>query len=104
MPFPVTTHLAECFKLLIPKALPLDPEGFAAFFAKFTTDFQSRRDTQSNIDAIAVDGKMIRRSFDHASETSALNRLTAWGHGERLSLGCAPMALVLPLAFQSQEP
>ncbi len=66
----------------------LDPEAFAVFFVGFAADFRQRREALSGPDAIAIDGKTLRGSFDHAAEKSALNMVTAWGHGTRLSLGC----------------
>jgi len=66
----------------------LDPEAFAVFFARFTSEFRARRDELARGGAIAIDGKTVRGSFDHAAGKSALNMVTAWGHNERLSLGC----------------
>lgn len=66
----------------------LDPEAFAVFFVGFVADFRKRREALSGPDAIAIDGKTLRGSFDLAAEKSALNMVTAWGHGARLSLGC----------------
>ena len=66
----------------------LDPVAFVAFFVHFTADFRKQHEALSGPDAIAIDGKTLRGSFDHAAEKSALNMVTAWGHGARLSLGC----------------
>src|SRR5664279_1813439 len=36
---------------------------------------------------IAIDGKVLRRSFDHASDKSALHMVSAWGCEQRMVLG-----------------
>ena len=66
----------------------IDPKSFSDFFIRFTNDFRSRREELARPDAIAIDGKVLRASFDHAASKSALNMVTAWAHTERLSLGC----------------
>lgn len=66
----------------------LDPGAFATFFSRFTSDFRARKEALIGPQAIAVDGKTLRGSFETASKKSALNMVTAWAHGERLSLGC----------------
>ena len=35
---------------------------------------------------VAIDGKVLRRSFDRASDKSALHRVSAWGCEQRLVL------------------
>lgn len=66
----------------------LDPGAFGGFLATFTADFRARRGQLEAGGALAIDGKTLRGSFDHAAQKSALNMVTAWAHGERLSLGC----------------
>jgi hypothetical protein len=44
-----------------------DPEQFRAFFQRFTERF-----AQACQGVIAIDGKLVRRSFDKASQKSAL--------------------------------
>ena len=66
----------------------MNPEAFAAFFEKFRRDIdQSLRAEGKETQAIAIDGKVMRRSFDKAAGQSALNVITAFAHDTRLSLG-----------------
>lgn len=66
----------------------LDPKSFAEFFAKFMKDFRSARENSNGSKGgVAIDGKVLRHSFDTASEKSALNMVCAWAHEERLTLG-----------------
>src|SRR3978361_2347963 len=39
---------------------------------------------------VAIDGKVLRRSFDRASEKSALHMISAWGCEQRLVLAQVP--------------
>ena len=39
---------------------------------------------------VAIDGKVLRRSFDRASEKSALHMVSAWGCEQRLVLAQIP--------------
>ena len=52
----------------------LDPEPFRACFQSFMARFAEL--TQG---VIAIDGKVLRRSFDTASGTSPLHMVSAWG-------------------------
>jgi DDE_Tnp_1-associated len=52
----------------------LDPDQFRACFQRFMTRFA---ETAQGV--VAIDGKVLRRSFDTASGKSALHRVTAWG-------------------------
>jgi hypothetical protein len=52
----------------------LDPEPFRACFQSFMARFAAL--TQG---VIAIDGKVLRRSFDPASGTSPLHMVSAWG-------------------------
>lgn len=66
----------------------MQPEAFTAFFEKFRQDVdQSLRAEGKQLQAIAIDGKVMRRSFDKASDQSALNVVTAFAHDTHLSLG-----------------
>jgi predicted transposase YbfD/YdcC len=60
----------------------LDPgqfrECFQAFMSKFSEGCQG---------VVAIDGKVLRRSFDDASSKSALHMVSAWGCEQRLVLG-----------------
>jgi predicted transposase YbfD/YdcC len=60
----------------------LDPEKFGAAFQRFMAAFS--RQCQG---VIAIDGKVLRRSFDHASDKSALHMVSAWGCEQRMVLG-----------------
>jgi predicted transposase YbfD/YdcC len=59
----------------------LDPEPFRACFQSFMARFADM--TQG---VIAIDGKVLRRSFDTASGTSPLHMVSAWGCDQRLVL------------------
>jgi hypothetical protein len=60
----------------------LDPEQFRACFQTFMT--QSADACQG---VIAIDGKVLRRSFDTASAKSAPHMVSAWGREQRLAPG-----------------
>ena len=59
----------------------LDPQSFGAAFQRFTATFAG---TVQGV--VAVDGKVLRRSFDRASGKSALHMVSAWGCEQRLVL------------------
>ena len=59
----------------------LDPGQFQAAFQRFTSRFS--RQCQG---VVAIDGKVLRRSFDRASGRSALHMVSAWGCEQRLVL------------------
>jgi hypothetical protein len=59
----------------------LDPDQFRACFQRFMTRFA---ETAQGV--VAIDGKVLRRSFDTASGKSALHMVTAWGCDQRLVL------------------
>jgi predicted transposase YbfD/YdcC len=59
----------------------LDPERFGAAFQQFMASFA---DTVEGV--VAIDGKVLRRSFDRASGQSALHMVSAWGCEQRLVL------------------
>lgn len=59
----------------------LDPEQFRAVFQRFMTRF-----SEAVQGVVAIDGKVLRRSFDHASGKSALHMVSAWGCDQRLVL------------------
>ena len=55
----------------------LDPEQFRAVFQRFMARF-------SEVQGVgAIDGKVLRRSFDHASGKSPLHMVSAWGCEQR---------------------
>jgi len=59
----------------------LDPDQFRAVFQRFMTKFSI--ECQG---VIAIDGKVLRRSFDKASGKSPLHMVSAWGCQQRLVL------------------
>jgi len=59
----------------------LDPDQFQAAFQRFTSRFS--RQCQG---VVAIDGKVLRRSFDRANGRSALHMVSAWGCEQRLVL------------------
>ena len=64
----------------------LDPAAFEKAFQRFMAAFASaNRIDLSGV--IAIDGKVLRRSFDTASAKSSLHMVSAWGCEQRLVLG-----------------
>lgn len=59
----------------------LDPEQFRASFQRFMAQFSEQ--VQG---VVAIDGKVLRRSFDRASGQSPLHMVSAWGCQQRLVL------------------
>ena len=59
----------------------LDPEGFRAAFQRFMAGFSEQCEG-----VVAIDGKVLRRSFDSASDKSPLHMVSAWGCEQRLVL------------------
>ena len=59
----------------------LDGEQFGACFQRFMAGF-----AETCQGVIAIDGKVVRRSFDKASGKSALHMVSAWGCDQRLVL------------------
>ncbi len=57
----------------------LDPDQFRAAFQKFMAKFSIQCEG-----VIAIDGKVVRRSFDKASGKSPLHMVSAWGCDQRL--------------------
>ena len=60
----------------------LDPDHFGAAFRRFMAAFSEQCQG-----VIAIDGKVLRRSFDKASRKSALHMVSAWGCEQRMVLG-----------------
>ena len=59
----------------------LDPEQFRACFQRFMARFG-----EACQGVVAIDGKVLRRSFDTASQKSALHMVSAWGCEQQLVL------------------
>lgn len=72
----------------------LDPEAFRAAFGRFMAGFSEQCRNLAPAAAsgavaagvVAIDGKVLRRSFDRASGKSALHMVSAWGCEQRLVL------------------
>ena len=60
----------------------LEPEQFRRCFQDFMARF-----AETSRGVIAIDGKVLRRSFDTASAKSSLHMVSAWGCEQRLVLG-----------------
>jgi predicted transposase YbfD/YdcC len=60
----------------------LDPDQFRVAFQRFMAEFSHACEG-----VIAIDGKVLRRSFDTASGKSALHMVSAWGCEQRMVLG-----------------
>jgi predicted transposase YbfD/YdcC len=60
----------------------LDPEQFRSVFQRFMGRFS---ETVQGV--VAIDGKVLRRSFDRASNKSALRMVSAWGCEQQMVLG-----------------
>jgi len=63
----------------------IDPVKFHACFLVFMRKF-----SETIQGVIAIDGKTLRRSFDRASQKSALHLVSAWAADQRLVLGSSP--------------
>src|SRR5271167_3857493 len=59
----------------------LDAEQFRAAFQRFMAGFSEQCEG-----VVAIDGKVLRRSFDSASGKSPLHMVSAWGCEQRLVL------------------
>ena len=59
----------------------LDPEQFRTAFQRFMAKFSDQCQG-----VVAIDGKVLRRSFDRASGKSPLHMVSAWGCEQRLVL------------------
>jgi len=59
----------------------LDPDQFRDAFQRFMAQFSEQLQG-----VVAIDGKVLRRSFDRASGKSALHMVSAWGSQQRLVL------------------
>ena len=59
----------------------LDPDQFRDAFQRFMAQFSEQLEG-----VVAIDGKVLRRSFDRASGKSPLHMVSAWGSEQRLVL------------------
>lgn len=59
----------------------LDPDQFRSSFQQFMAQFSEQCQG-----VVAIDGKVLRRSFDRANGKSALHMVSAWGCEQRLVL------------------
>ncbi len=72
----------------------LDPEQFRTAFQRFMAGFSEPCEG-----VVAIDGKVLRRSFDRASGKSPLHMVSAWGCEQRLVLRRSP-----PTRSQTKSP
>ncbi len=56
----------------------LDPDQFGESFRRFMAQFSEQLQG-----VVAIDGKVLRRSFDRASGKSPLHLVSAWGSEQR---------------------
>jgi predicted transposase YbfD/YdcC len=61
----------------------VDAEGFESCFLRWIQSVEGLTGGQ----VVAVDGKTLRRSYDHGAGKSALQMVSAWAAGNRLVLG-----------------
>ncbi len=61
----------------------IDPDAFEAGFTAWVGSLADRFERE----VVAIDGKAIRRSFDHGREQSALHVVSAWASEQGLVLG-----------------
>ncbi len=61
----------------------IDPDAFEAGFTAWVGSLADRFERE----VVAIDGKTIRRSFDHGREQSALQVVSAWASEQGLVLG-----------------
>ena len=61
----------------------IDPDAFEAGFAAWVGSLVDRFERE----VVAIDGKTVRRSFDHGREQSALHVVSAWASEQGLVLG-----------------
>lgn len=80
MDLPLGIPCADTFRRLFAR---LDPEAFCACFRAFTQTLH----TKTKGEVIALDGKVLRHSFDTALGQSALHLVSAWTSQNHLVLG-----------------
>ena len=61
----------------------IDPDAFEAGFTKWVGSLAAGFERE----VVAIDGKTVRRSFDHGREQSALHVVSAWASKQGLVLG-----------------
>ena len=61
----------------------LDPDALERAFIAFTQGVAERSEGR----LVAVDGKTLRRSFDHGGRKAAIHMVNAWDHANGLVLG-----------------
>ncbi len=61
----------------------IDPDAFEAGFTKWVGSLADRFERE----VVAIDGKTVRRSFNHGREQSALHVVSAWASEQGLVLG-----------------
>lgn len=66
----------------------LDPEELTRCFISWTGALREHSDGET----VAIDGKTLRRSFDHANGQAAIHLVSAWASANRLVLGQVKVA------------
>ncbi len=61
----------------------IDQKQFSECFSRWVADLASLTDGE----IIAINGKCLRRSVDHASKKAAIHMVSAWAQQNRLVLG-----------------
>ncbi len=64
----------------------LDPAGFEAAFRRFMTAFARGAGIKKPKDVVALDGKLLRRSYERGRSAMPCVMVTAWGAATRMSL------------------
>jgi predicted transposase YbfD/YdcC len=80
--------------LALPHGIPCD-DTFRRVLSRLDPDelsqcFMSWSEALSDLrggDIVSIDGKTLRRSFDHAASKAALHMVSAWANANRLVLG-----------------
>ena len=78
LPYGIPSH--DTFRRVF---MLIDPQAFEAAF----TAWARSQATQFEREVVAIDGKTVRRSFDHGREQGALHIVSAWACEQGLSLG-----------------
>jgi predicted transposase YbfD/YdcC len=64
----------------------LDPVGFEAAFRQFMAEFARGARVKKTAGVVALDGKLLRRSYERGRQAMPCVMVTAWGAATRMSL------------------
>ncbi len=78
LPYGIPSH--DTFRRVF---MLIDPQAFEAAFTAWARSLA----TQFEREVVAIDGKTVRRSFDHGREQGAHHIVSAWACEQGLSLG-----------------